>query len=151
MNVLEWLKRAFVPLKRVDPRFGEMTFQRMGGEQGPSYWEGSGSFAGREIEFFVDGEEAGPSAAQRALCDAIERHWSAIEPRLALFLERNATEEDLGDSSRKLADWSLGSLTIKAVGASVPRYEIGYVEIDGGELLDFEMEGHEPHALRTGG
>ncbi len=151
MSFLSWLKSAFQPETREDPRFGKMTYQHMSGKHGPSYWEGSGTFAGVEVEYFVDGDDRGPSDAQRALRDRLEKHWKEVEPRLAQFLERNATADELGTSSRRLADWSLGSFAIPAVDASVPHFEIGYVEVDGGELLDFEMVGFDPQALRIGG
>lgn len=147
MSIIEWFRRTFVPLKRADSRFGPMTFQRMSGKYGPSYWEGSGTFAGEEIEYFVDANEEGPSAAQRERATAIEASWRTIEPRLATFLANRVEDAQVGESSRRLADWSLGSLALPANGED---FEIGYVERDGGELLTFEMDGFEPRAARIG-
>jgi len=151
VSILTWLKRAFVPPKLVDRRFGNMTYQRVSKQSGQDYWEGAGRFAGREVEYFVDGEESGPTDAQRALCDVLEQNWAAIESRLASYLERNATEEEFGDRPRQLAGYSLGSFAIPVLGTDAPRYTVGYVEIDGGELLDFEMIGFEPRSMQIGG
>lgn len=151
MSILYWLKRAFVPPKLVDPRFGDMVYQRTEARHGPSYWEGKGQFAGQDVEYFVDGEESGPTDAQRALCDVLEQNWKAIEPRLASYVERNATEEVFGDMPRQLVGYSLGSLAIPVLGNDAPRYKVGYVEIAGGELLDFQMVGFEPQSMQIGG
>lgn len=148
MSLVEWWRRTFVRLERVDPRFGPMTFQRMSGTHGPSYWEGSGTFAGEDVEFFVDAGEEGPSQAQRDRARAIESEWHTLEPRLAAFLANRVPAADLGEHSRHLADWSLGSLALPSNGN---HFEIGYVERDGGELLTFEMDGFEPRAARLGG
>jgi hypothetical protein len=151
MSFGEWLKRTFVPLKRVDPRFGPIRFMRMSGAHGPSYWEGSGTFAGEEVEYFVDADEPGPTAAQRALCDELEKRWRTIEPALARFLLTNGTSAQFGTSSRELAQWSLGSIAFPGADARGEQLEVTYVECDGGELLVFEMDGFEPRALRIGG
>jgi hypothetical protein len=146
-----WSKRTFVPLKRVDPRFGPIRFMRMSGAHGPSYWEGSGTFAGGEIEDLVDADEPGPTAAQRARRDELEKRWTSIEPALARFLLTNGTSAQFGTSSREFARWSLGSIAFPGPDARGEHLEITYVECDGGELLVFEMDGFEPRALRIGG
>ncbi len=73
-----------------------MVYQRVSKASGADYWEGAGRFAGQDVEYFVDGEESGPTEVQRALCDVLEQNWAAIEPRLANYLEQNATEEEFG-------------------------------------------------------
>lgn len=151
MSFLQRIVRAFVPLRREDPRFGRMLYQRVRGEHAPGYWEGSGRFAGLEVEYFVDAGEEGPTAEQRARCDELERTWRAIEPRLARFLAGRAADDETGESSRDLADWSLGSIALPADGDARGVVEIGFVEKDGGELLTFEMDGHEPRGIRIGG
>lgn len=150
MGIVDWFRRTFVPLTREDARFGRMLFQRMDGKHGPSYWECSGTFAGQEVEYFVDAEEDGPSDIQREHVRLLEARWRELEPRLERFLAARQGSRELGDSSARLADWSLGSLALRAdprVGRGV---EIGYVEVDGGELMTFEIEGLEPRALRVG-
>lgn len=151
MSFFDRIRRAFVPLRRTDPRFGQMLFQRMDGRHGSSYWECTGSFAGLEVEYFVDAEEEGPSAAQREHVDGLEARWSELEPRLARFLEGRAGTEDLGEHPSRLADWSLASISLPADPRAADGVEIGYVERDGGELLAFEMSGLEPRAIRVGG
>lgn len=151
MSILNWIKRAFVPPKLVDRRFGNMVYQRVSKEADADYWEGAGQFAGQDVEYFVDGPESGPSDAQRALCDVLEKNWKTIEPRLASYFERNATEEEFGDLSREFRGWSLASFSFPVLGTGEPRYTIGYVEIEGGELLDFEMVGFEPQSMHIGG
>ncbi len=153
MSIASWFRRTFVPLKRIDPRFGSMTFQRMSGRHGPSYWEGSGTFADEEVEFLVDGDESGPTEEHREHVRRLELTWREIEPRLAHHLASRVPAAELGDRSRRLADWSLSSLALPSNPATSRHdraVEIGYMECGSGELLTFEMDGFEPRAARIG-
>jgi len=88
---------------------------------------------------------------QRALCDVLEQNWAAIEPRLANYLEQNATEEEFGNRPQRLTGYSLGSFAIPVQDDGDPRFTIGYVEREGGELFDFVLLGFEPRSIHLGG
>src|SRR5687768_11358534 len=107
-----------------------------------SYWEGSGSFAGEEIEYFVDAGEEGPTAEQRAVADAMERRWPTLEASLAALLERYESTAREHRVTARLRDWSFGSVAIPAAGDRTAAVEVGYVFRDGGDLMTFELDAH---------
>jgi hypothetical protein len=146
--VFDWLRRAFVPVRRNDPRFGAILFMRA--PKGRSYWEGSGVFAGAEVEYFVTAGEDGPTDAQRALADAIERRWGTLEPRLAEVLGRHERVARASRMTARLEDYALGSLAIPAEGGTDEDLEITFLFKDGGDLLTFELDprGETPRAVR---
>ena len=150
MGIVDWFRRTFVPLRKEDERFGHMLFLRMRSPK-DSYWECSGTFAGRALEFFVDADEQGPIEAQREHVRMLEARWSELEPRLARFLAERARPEDFGERSTRLSDWKLGSLTLPRDPGSGPGVEVGYTDDESGELLTFEIEGLEPRAVYVGG
>lgn len=153
MSPLAWLRRLFVPPRRADARFGAMIFQRAA-RRDEDYGECKGPFAGRTIESFVDGGEhdaLDALDAQHAYVGELEKRWTQVEPLLARFFAANVGAEQLGDHSGDLADWDLASLTLRADPTAAEGIVIGYVEREGGDLLDFDMDGFAPRAARIGG
>lgn len=148
--MLDWLRRTFLPLKRTDPRFGPIRFQRMRGDA--SYWEGSGTFAGEEVEYFVDAGEDGPTPEQRALADDLEGRWSTLEPLFERLLARHEREARENGVSTRIADWSLGSISIPDAKDRAGNVEVGYAHRPDGELMTFELDarGTAPQAVRFG-
>jgi hypothetical protein len=93
MKWLQSLLSKFGPKRLEHPTFGALLFMKMPDPE-DSYWEGGGVFGptGREIEYFVDGDENGPHPGAEEFYREVQSRYpdliSAVRPLLAKEFER---------------------------------------------------------------
>ena len=148
MSLLRTLRRLFQPTILVDPLFGRLRYQKRAG-----FWEGRTFFepANREMEILVDGDENGPTEAQRDFYRTLERRYAALLPDLETVLIEAAGDWEGGLAHDEVwQTFTLIGIDIPLPGDS-PHWELSYAHARDDHSFDVQMEGWTPVGVAVNG
>lgn len=143
MRILDEVLRPFRPLRVDDPVLGTLRFQKVG------FWEGKKPFpaAGREVEFTVDADKAGPREGHREFFTKfIQRYpelFAKMEPMLRSELSK--WSDDLNPN------FTIESFGIPDPASSPPEWEVVFTTESAGHYLCVLFEGWQPTGIRVDG
>jgi len=108
-----------------------------------SYWEGRGHFdpVGASIDYFIDGDEGGPGASQRAVYRRIAENYPEVLRSITPLLKRECTKQMI----REAAIFTLDSLSVPTLESDSMEWSMDFSCDDGDDwLFTVHMEGWRP-------
>jgi hypothetical protein len=137
--MLEQIRDIFQPIRKTDPRFGDLRYQRAA-----RFWEGRSPFRplGHEVEVLISGASTGPTEPQRAFYGEVEARYPSLWPRLQESLVSEAQRV-----SAPTSDFKLVAVDIPEVPSEHASWELSYESAGRSWHFTLSLIGWEPKGV----
>ncbi|MDQ4074901.1 MAG: hypothetical protein M3220_01505 [Chloroflexota bacterium] len=149
MSILQRLRQLWQPTTYVDPVFGTLRFQPQAG-----FWEGQILFApeNRVIEVLVEGDEQGPTDAQRDFYRALERQYQALlQPVGDLLYDTYYNWREELPRERIWEEFRLAAILVPNRTTPRAEWELAYECHSDDHSFDIQMRNWEPFGIAING
>ncbi|MFN7943379.1 MAG: hypothetical protein U0X73_17435 [Thermoanaerobaculia bacterium] len=129
--MFEWWKDVLRPIRMEDRDFGQMRYLRQ-----TSTWECQSPFdlEGGTVEVLIEGEAAGPSAAQRQRWRELPEHYSRLRSEAVAAIGRIIADQRIENFEFRLA-----AVCLPDALESSPDLELTFGNISGPPQFDAEV------------
>jgi hypothetical protein len=150
MGWIDSIKKLIVPIKKQDPFFGLIRYQKVG------FWEGKKNFSPlhREYEITIDGDESRPTESQRQFYREIESRYETLQEAIIhdlLQQLQNWVEEIQINESEVWEHFTLDGFGIPDLDAGKKDWELVYEFKDDGHYFCIMMNGWDIEGIRIDG